>query len=268
MKKNSAIILALVMVVFFLSANLTMAKPKPKPSPKPTPAASPEATPKASPTAAAETPTSVPPVGPPPTAQPSATTSDAIEALSRLRVYVEFYFMETGDYPESLEMLDRDLNSLLPDGMEPVKIPKDPITGLDFKYTPTKDKKSYTLSVPEPSKYGVATLQFASVPWGGFARIAEKRKNEFLYKNTLDGLMALATAVEYYAKDHKGKFPAKLKDLIPDYIKTMPLCPASGKPFDYVVEGDNYKISSPSPESLGKKEVTFSSSRGLVTREK
>jgi hypothetical protein len=252
LKKNFTIILALLMATFFFSANYTFAKPKPA-KPKPTPATSPSAAPET-------------PAPSPVAANPSATAADAIEALSRTRVYVEFYFMETGDYPENLEQLDKDLNSLLPDGMEQVKIPRDPITGLVFKYVPAKDRKTYALSVPDPSKYGVSTLDFSNVPWGGFAKIAEKRKNEFLLRNTLESLMAIATAVEYYAKDHKGKFPGKLKELIPDYIKTMPLCPATGKPFDYAVEGDNYKISSPSPDTFGKKEVLFSSSRGIVTK--
>lgn len=192
--------------------------------------------------------------------------TEAYDALSQARVYVEFYFMEAGDYPESLAQLEKDLNDLLPRNMAAVKIPKDPATGQEFLYAPAKDRKSYVLKVPDPSRYGLDKLEFAQVPWGGFVNIAQERKDRFLQMMAIENIKAIATAVEYFAKDHKGKIPAQLKELIPNYLDTMPVCPISGMSYIYKVEGDTYSISAPRPDSYGLKEMTFSSTRGWVTK--
>jgi hypothetical protein len=191
---------------------------------------------------------------------------EAFNAISQVRVYIEFYFMEAGDYPESLAQLDKDLNSLLPRDLEPVKFPRDPATGQEFVYVLGSDKKSYVLKVPDPSRYGIDKLEFTGVPWGGFARVAEDRKFRFLQMITVENIKTLASSVEYFAKDHGGKFPIQLKELIPGYIKSMPVCPITGGIYNYTIEGDNYSISAPRPDVYGLKELMFSSSRGWVTR--
>ncbi|MFP4499249.1 MAG: hypothetical protein ACLFQV_13655 [Vulcanimicrobiota bacterium] len=189
-----------------------------------------------------------------------------IDEISRIRVYIEFFFMESGDYPADLSMLEGELNGLLPPGIEKIVIPKDPATGKEFIYTMKDNGKSYTLEVPDPKKYGVSSLELSNVDWGGFARIAEERKQKFLQMICIENIKTIATAVEYYAKDHQGKFPVLLKDLIPSYLKTMPVCPASNELFVYKVDGDNYLIRVPDPKSYGMNELMFSSERGWVTR--
>ena len=192
---------------------------------------------------------------------------DAIEAISQTRVFIEFYFMEAGDYPESLEQLEADLNTLLPRNMENVKIPKDPATGSPFVYKMAPDRKSYSLKAPDPSRYGVPRLEFVQVPWGGFAEIAEERKQRFLQMISIENIKAIATAIEYYAKDHAGNFPAELKDLIPKYLNTMPVCPVTGDFYKYQQDKDkNYTIGAPKPSVYGLSEMFFSSQRGWVTK--
>ncbi len=187
------------------------------------------------------------------------------DRFSQLRVYIEFFFMESGDYPESLDQLNKDLNSILPPSLPKVQLPKDPATGKEFIYTRSKDEKSYTLSVPDPSAYGLDKFELSSVEWGGFNQIAQERKYKFLAMICVENIKALATAVEYYAKDN-GKIPAQLKDLMPKYVKTMPVCPINGKFYEYKVDGEDYYIKCPNAREHQMNELMFSSKRGWVTR--
>ncbi len=82
----------------------------------------------------------------------------------------------------------------------------------------------------------------------------------------MENIRGLATAVEYYAKDNKGQFPKELKDLIPKYIKSMPVCPVSGKPYEYKISNGDYIIRSPSAKDLKLNELMFSSRRGWITK--
>lgn len=41
-------------------------------------------------------------------------------------------------------------------------------------------------------------------------------------------LKNLGTAVEMYSTDHSGKYPAKLSQLTPNYLKTILTCPSAG----------------------------------------
>lgn len=191
---------------------------------------------------------------------------ELFDVMSRIRVYIEFFYMEAGDYPDSLSQLDHDLNSILPRGLDKVKIPTDPASGKDFIYERNQDKKGYVLKAPEPSLYGVDKIELSQVPWAGFSVIAEDRKYKFLQTISVENIRGLATAVEYYAKDNGGKFPKELKDLIPKYLKTMPVCPVSGKFYEYKVTNGDYTIKSPSAKELKMEELMFSSRRGWVTR--
>ena len=186
-------------------------------------------------------------------------------SMSQMRVYIEFFFMESGDYPETLVQLNQDLNSILPGSLQKVVLPKDPATGKDFIYTRSKDQKSYTLSVPDPSVYGMNKIELPAVEWGGFRQIAQDRKYKFLAMICIENIKAIATAVEYYAKD-KGKFPTTLKDLVPKYLKSMPVCPIDGDFYEYKVEGSNYYIKCPNAREHQMSELMFSSKRGWVTK--
>jgi hypothetical protein len=52
-------------------------------------------------------------------------------------------------------------------------------------------------------------------------------------------------ALRMYAAD-KGRWPAKLDDVT---AVPIPLDPATGKPFDYRVEGDTFTLSADPPEN-------------------
>jgi hypothetical protein len=188
------------------------------------------------------------------------------DALSQVRVFIEFYFMESGDYPDNLDQLYKDLNSILPSGYKNVTIPKDPATGKEFAYSRTKDGKSYTLGAPDSSVYGLTKAEVSSVNWAGFTAIAEERKYRFLGMICVENIKGLATALEYCAKDNKGKFPTELKKLIPTYLKSMPVCPITGKDYEYKLEGDDYTIRCPNPKDHKMEEIMFSSKRGWVTK--
>lgn len=188
------------------------------------------------------------------------------DEMSRLRVYIEFLYMEAGDYPATIEQLESDLNSILPRGLKHIEIPKDPATGKAFIYTRSEDKKSYTLRAPEPSAYGLDEVKISAVDWAGFAVVAEERKFRFLQTISVENIRALATALEFYAKDNGGKFPQELKQLIPNYLKSMPVCPVTGKFFEYQLNGNDYTIRSPGVKELRLNELMFSSKQGWVTR--
>lgn len=67
-------------------------------------------------------------------------------------------------------------------------------------------------------------------------------------------LKNIATALEMYATDHQGRYPAKLSELAPAYLKSIPECPAAGsdsysatykhsdKPYTFTVacQGDHH----------------------------
>lgn len=42
-------------------------------------------------------------------------------------------------------------------------------------------------------------------------------------------LKNIGTALEMYASDHGGKYPASLRALAPKYLSSLPICPAAGK---------------------------------------
>jgi len=104
------------------------------------------------------------------------------------------------------------------------------------------------------------------VNWGGFVTMAKEKKFRFLAMVCLENIKALATAIEVYGRDHKGKFPEKLKKLIPKYIRTMPVCPICHKFYEYKLEGEDYYIRCPGVKEHQMTELMFSSKRGWVTK--
>lgn len=41
-------------------------------------------------------------------------------------------------------------------------------------------------------------------------------------------LKNIGTAMEMYSTDHRGKYPASMGQLTPNYLKTIPICPQNG----------------------------------------
>lgn len=189
-----------------------------------------------------------------------------LDSLSQARVYIEFFYMQAGDYPTALDQLQKDLNSILPRNLEKISIPTDPATGKPFVYKPSKDRQSYTISVPDPSAYGMDKIEFPNVKWGGFTVMAEDRKFRFVGTLCIQNIKHIATAIEFYAKDHKGKYPDKLKDLIPRYLPSMPICPITGKFYEYEKKGEDYYVKCPNPKEHKMEVLMFSTRRGWVTR--
>lgn len=51
-----------------------------------------------------------------------------------------------------------------------------------------------------------------------------------------------ALALKLYRVEH-GAYPDMLKQLVPEYLDKVPLCPFSGKPLKYKLDGDNFTLS-------------------------
>ncbi|MFP4496675.1 MAG: prepilin-type N-terminal cleavage/methylation domain-containing protein, partial [Vulcanimicrobiota bacterium] len=48
------------------------------------------------------------------------------------------------------------------------------------------------------------------------------------YTACASNLRNVATALEMYATDHTGRYPADLGDIKPDYLRQVPECPSAG----------------------------------------
>lgn len=57
----------------------------------------------------------------------------------------------------------------------------------------------------------------------------EKERKEGPLKQCRSNLMNIGTALEMYSTDNSGRFPRVLFALAPNYLKTIPTCPAAGK---------------------------------------
>lgn len=187
-----------------------------------------------------------------------------LEKLSHLQSLLEYYFLETGLYPASLDGLNAAYNSKLSRGAKPVPIPVDPATGKSFVYEITEGRKSYAISFPDAAKYGLpAGFKFKSVSWGWLALRAEQKIFQELVTRSSQDMNTLATHIEMYAKDNGGSFPQTLDQLFPKYIKRHPQDPVSGKNYLYTVTSDGYRVSSPNPKQYGLKVFQYSSSEGI-----
>ena len=90
-------------------------------------------------------------------------------------------------------------------------------------------------------------------------------------------LQNIATACEMFSCDNQGRYPQKLGDLVPKYLKELPKCPTAGKDTyseSYVVNntphpqlftmccsGKNH-----SKEELGENLPSYNSTAGLVLK--
>jgi hypothetical protein len=187
-----------------------------------------------------------------------------ISELSNLQALLEFFFMEAGVYPPTLEELNVAFNAQLPKGSKPVPMPKDPATGKDFIYTPGANHKGYVLSFPDATVYGLpAAFELRPVSWGWLALRAERKRFEEMVKLSKYHIESLATQVEMYAKDNGGAYPANLDQLYPKYIQRHPQDPVTGKNYAYRQLADGYVVGSPNPERYGLKIFQYSSSQGI-----
>jgi hypothetical protein len=185
-----------------------------------------------------------------------------ISALARIQAYVEFYYMETGVYPRNLKELEKVFNEEATKKNDEVIFPKDPATGKEFIYEPSKDAKGYTLSSPDPSLYGLKKLSLSSVNWGWMNMIAEEKKKKayaYFCKYNMD---MIAMLIKKYNDDEK-KMPQALKDLLPKYLKALPSCPSTGKEYVFSVTGKDYVISCPNCREHGFSAFELNSKTGF-----
>lgn len=195
-----------------------------------------------------------------------------IQGLSHTQAMLEFFYMEAGLYPKSLEELNLAFNDRLPPEAKRVEMPADPATGKPFVYVPDGDRRGYKLRFPDPSVYGLeADFEFTPVGWGWLALMAEQkqksRKPPSLEEMALVSKLQieqLAYQVELYAGDNERTFPEKLELLFPKYIRRHPQDPITGKNYEYEATADGYLIRSPNPEVYGLSKFEYSSLRGMV----
>ncbi|MFA5506730.1 MAG: hypothetical protein WC314_09000 [Vulcanimicrobiota bacterium] len=196
--------------------------------------------------------------------EPDKSLRGGMQELSAMQAMLEFFFMEAGVYPPTLKELNLAFNAELPRGARPVPLPKDPATGKEFVYRAAENRKGYTISFPDPSKYGLAAdFELRPVSWGWLALRAEQRRFEEMVKLSKFHIETIATQVEMYAKDNQGTFPQTLDDLYPEYIKRHPQDPVTGKNYTYKQLADGYIVASPNPERYGLKIFQYSSSKGI-----
>lgn len=202
-------------------------------------------------------PAAAPSSHPAPAAAPASKVSEATAALAKVQTLLEFYYMETGSYPDTLEDMLVQYNQGVRQNETPVAYPVDPATGRKLIYAPSADRSAYTVSVPEPAAYGLSSLSVKNVDWGWMAELAaqQKRKRMLLTCGRYQEL--LAGVIEQYNKDNRNKYPDSLQTLIPKYLKKMPVCPVCGKPYLYTHNDRGFKVSCPDPDAHGLKKFSF-----------
>lgn len=188
-------------------------------------------------------------------------STEAWQRLSRLQSLVEHFYMETGVYPLDLNEMDQYYRGKAPRAPKPVPIPVDPATNQPFSYK--LEGRKYNLSVPDPSKYGGARIAVSAVEWGYLKDLADLQRFSEILRGLQGILKAVATQIEYYAKDHAGQYPASLDDMMPRYLQKMPSDPLTGKNLTYKKLVDGYELGCPSPEKYGMKTFRYTSAKGI-----
>ena len=192
---------------------------------------------------------------------------EGIKAISRLQVLIEYYFMQSGRYPASLESLNKSLNSELPKEVPKVDILPDPRSGEPFVYEVSQDRCSYKLSFPKPELYGAGVSGLTSIDWGWLRFAAEGKRIERITMDCTRNVEAIATRCELYAKDHDKAFPANLNSLLPKYMPRELICPGCKEKYIYTSNGKSYTISCPHPEVHCLGGFTYDSEKGLLLKE-
>ena len=188
-------------------------------------------------------------------------STEAWQRISRLQSLVEHFYMETGVYPLDLNEMDQYYRNKAPRAPKPIPIPLDPATNQPFNYK--LDGRKYSLSVPDPAKYGGAKIAVAAMDWGYLKDLADLQRFTEFVKSQQNMLKMVATYVELYAKDHASQYPNTLDDLLPKYLTRMPSDPLTGKNLTYKKLVDGYVIGCPNPEKYGMKTFQYSSAKGI-----
>jgi hypothetical protein len=81
-------------------------------------------------------------------------------------------------------------------------------------------------------------------------------------------LKNIATACEMYSTDNAGRYPTDIKQLAPEYLKTVPTCPSSSSAYSFESTKipDLYTITCQGdPHQLGKGLPSYNAIQGLIT---
>jgi hypothetical protein len=259
-------VLLALLIAALIPATSRLADGAPAPTTSPTPAAESPAPTAESPAPAAESPSPVAPAtrSPGPSADERAdNVSNAAQAMGSIQAYLEFYFMETGQYPEALEDMLSQYNQGVKQSEPLVKIPTDPVTGKKFVYTTNGDRNRYTLRVPEPAAYGLASLEVHQVDWGWMAGIASEQKKKRMTARCAQYMSLIADVLDQYNKANRNKYPDSLQQMIPKYLQKVPTCPLCKQPYVYTHTDRGFEISCPDPKAHGLEYLKFSSTDGL-----
>lgn len=193
----------------------------------------------------------------------SEAVSNVASAMGTIQSYLEFYFMETGQYPEALEDMLSQYNQGVRQNEPLVKIPTDPATGRKFIYTPTPDRDAYTLRAPDPAAYGLGSLRIQQVDWGWMKGLAAEQKKKRLTARCAQFMQLVVDVVEQYNKANRNRFPDKLATLMPKYLQKPPTCPLCKKEYIYTHTDRGFDVACPEPKAHGLDEFRFSSTEGL-----
>ena len=60
-----------------------------------------------------------------------------------------------------------------------------------------------------------------------------KARDKARFEASCETIKNIGTAVEMYAADNSGCYPASLNKLTPDYLKTIPTCPYTNRSYNY-----------------------------------
>ncbi|MCL5773287.1 MAG: hypothetical protein M1536_02770 [Firmicutes bacterium] len=96
------------------------------------------------------------------------------------------------------------------------------------------------------------------------------------YRSCESNLKNVSTALEMYATDNQGHYPASLSQIVPAYLRSIPACPAAGKDtysssytssqnpdaYTFYCSGDNHK-----EVNAGENYPQYSSSQGLIQKQ-
>ncbi len=97
------------------------------------------------------------------------------------------------------------------------------------------------------------------------------------YSECCSNLKNIGTALEMYSTDYAGKYPAKLQQLVPNYLRLIPTCPAAGKDtysasYQVSKDGKNYSFYCKGhyhkSEGAPENDPSYNSQTGLVKKKK
>lgn len=190
-------------------------------------------------------------------------STEAWQRIGRVQCLIEHFYMETGVYPLDLNEMDQYYRNKAPRA-KPLPMPVDPASNQPFVYKLDTNGRKYSLSVPDPAKYGGARITVVPMDWGYLKDLADLQRFTEFVRSQQNLLKVVATQVEYYSKDHAGQYPNTLDDMLPKYFTKMPSDPLTGKNLLYKKLVDGYEISCPNPEKYGMIAFKYTSAKGIV----